>query len=55
VEHANIRLGWKSLSDTNTQAFYDERLLIMDVKSFIKLSPRPNIIKVFTVVNYEFS
>ncbi len=34
----NIRLGWKGLPGTNTQAYYENQY-IMDVKSFIRLAP----------------
>jgi hypothetical protein len=33
---ANIRRGWKSLSETNTKAYY-ENLSIIEEKSFITL------------------
>ncbi len=34
----NIRLGWKGLRQTNTQAYY-KKLLITAVKSFIVQAP----------------
>ncbi len=41
---ANIRLGWKGLSGTNTLAYY-ENPYITAVKSFIVQAPEPNVIK----------
>jgi hypothetical protein len=35
---ANIRIGWKSLSGTNTLTYF-EHLQITDGKSFITLAP----------------
>jgi hypothetical protein len=46
---ANIRLGWKSMTNPNTLAYYD-RATITDVKSFIVQPPGPNVIKKFTTV-----
>ncbi len=45
----NIRLGWKSLPGTNTLAF-NKYSLIMDVKSFITLTPGVNVLKHFFFV-----
>ncbi len=36
--HANIRLGWKALPETNTLAYY-ENLLITALISFIVQAP----------------
>ncbi len=38
VVPTNIRLGWKSLPETNILTYY-ENFLITDKKSFIKLAP----------------
>jgi len=51
---ANIRLGWKGLPGTNTLAFY-EHSSIAEANSFITLRPGPNVIKLFSSVNYRFS
>ncbi len=48
---ANIRLGWKSMANSNTLAYYD-RATITDVKSFIVQPPGPNV-KKFTTVIYK--
>jgi hypothetical protein len=50
----NVRQGWKSLQETNTLAYY-ENPKIADLKSFLTLAPRANVIKLFTDVIYEFS
>ncbi len=47
---ANIKLGWKGLTKTNTLAYY-QHLLIMDIKSFITLGPSVNVIKLFSSAN----
>jgi hypothetical protein len=50
----NIRLGWKGFSETNALAYY-EKLQLTSVKSFITLTPVANVMKLFTVVSYDFS
>ncbi len=44
----NIRLGWKVLSGTNTQAYF-KKWEIVGVKSFIILSPGHSVVKLFGV------
>ncbi len=39
---------------TNTLAYYDAAIITV-VKSFILQAPEPNVIKLFTLVIYEFS
>jgi hypothetical protein len=48
----NISLDWKGLPVTNTLAYYE--LISTDVKKFTALDPGPNVIKLFTVVSYEY-
>jgi hypothetical protein len=51
---ANARLGWKCLLGTNPLAYY-ENLNLTRVKSFIRVTPRANVIKLFMVVSYNFN
>jgi hypothetical protein len=51
---ADIRLGWKGLPGTYTLAYY-ENPKITAVKSFIVQARGPNVIKLFTAINYECS
>ncbi len=51
---ANIRLGWKGLPGTNVLA-YNKKLYLTAVKSFITLVLGANVIKLFTVISYNFS
>ncbi len=48
---ANIRLGWKGLPGTNVLAYNEKSYL----KRFITLVPGANVIKLFTVISYNFS
>ncbi len=50
----NNSLGWKGLSGTNTLAYY-ENLEITDRKSFITLGSGVKVLKLFSLIIYEFS
>ncbi len=50
-EPPNIRLGWKSMTEKKTLAYY-EHLLIISEKSFITFHPGVNVIKLFFFVSH---
>ncbi len=53
-EAPNNRLGMKSSPGTNVLAHCEKSQLTV-VKSFIRLTPVANVIKLFTAVSYDFS
>jgi hypothetical protein len=50
----NILQGLNGLSGTNTLT-YCEHFKVTEEKSFIRLTPVANVIKLFTAVSYDFS
>ncbi len=46
-----VRLGWKSLTRTNTSVL--QKFVIYKQKSFKELTPGANVIKLFIAVTYE--
>jgi hypothetical protein len=54
LKPANIRLGWKGLSGTNTVAYYELTFINYGHKKFFNVDTWGNVIKHFLFMIYRF-